>query len=67
MVPSGINVPPGKLGKKNNRTVWNNSAPWKTMRSYQYGNAASNLQSITKSLDIPLKWPSQPNLLDYTY
>ena len=36
MVPSGINVPPGKLGKKNNRAPWNYRTHWKTMRSYQY-------------------------------
>ena len=29
MVPSGINVPPGKFGKNNNRTPWNNRAPLK--------------------------------------
>ena len=33
MVPSGINVPPGKFGKKNNRTPWNKHTPWKTMES----------------------------------
>ena len=30
MVPSGINVPPGKFGKNNNRTPWNNRTPLKT-------------------------------------
>ena len=30
MVPSGINVPPGKFGKNNNSTPWNNRTPFKT-------------------------------------
>ena len=30
MVPSGINVPPGKFGKNNKRTPWNNRTPLKT-------------------------------------
>ena len=30
MVPSGINEPPGKVGKINNRTPWNKRTPLKT-------------------------------------
>ena len=29
MLPSGINVPPGKFGKSNNRTPWNSHTPLK--------------------------------------
>ena len=32
MVPSGINVPPGKIGKNNNSTPWNKRTPWKTQK-----------------------------------
>ena len=30
MVPSGINLPPGKFGKNNNRTPWNSHTLLKT-------------------------------------
>ena len=33
MVPSGINVPPGKFGKNNNSTTLNKGTPWKTQKS----------------------------------
>ena len=31
MVPSGINVPPGKFAKNNNSTPWNNLTAWNPM------------------------------------
>ena len=34
MVPSGINVPPGKFGKNNNRTPWNKRTPLKTQKEH---------------------------------
>ena len=34
MVPSGINVPPGKFGKNNNRTPWNKRTPLKIQNMF---------------------------------
>ena len=55
MVSSGINVPPGKFGKINNRTPWNDRTPWKTMQSlYLVQNL--NCKILEEVLAFSVSW-----------